>query len=236
MTLFYRHVCLSLSVLLLASIVFSLPAFAVPHSSIIALYDVEDGSIFDDAVDALRVSSRDAGCEVARVGVITGAQGSMEIVQPNRLVQLTCEAPVLDHEDGRAVLNGLSNAALLIAAVEGRFLVGPLEETGTGFGQRDYILKLSRYSNSDPDARDKDLADLGTLVGVLDDRYTNEVIIEVHRAIGFETPDEAVLIYYADAESGARFRENNSSVLERIGLFNRDHLTAFVYYPVKLLR
>lgn len=235
MELSYRHFVLALSALIFSLVVLTVSAFAGPSNGVIALYDVTDEAAFDDALKGFETSLKGQGCVVAREGRVGGGQGDIGIEMPNRMLHLTCEGPVLDTSEGRAVFNRLSSSATMSALLEGRYL-GEFSRENSAVAGRAYILKLSRYSNSDPDARDHDLAALGARVSTLADAYRNEAVMEVHRAVGMPTPDEAVLLYYASPEAGDRFRDNNQDLLEQVGQFNRAHLTEFAYYFVAPIR
>ncbi|AWZ01397.1 hypothetical protein RHODOSMS8_01863 [Rhodobiaceae bacterium] len=230
----FRHSVLFVSTVLFSLVALALPAFANTQSGVIGLYNAADPVRFDEAVSETEAALSSQGCAVARVGEVVGVQADIGLAVANRLIHIICRSPLLDDSAGRLALNGLSDVAVPVALVEGRYLEGPMIERNV-IG-RAYILKLSRYSNSDLAARDADLAALGATVAGLDDAYRNEAFIEVHRAAGMPTPDEAVLLSYDTPEAGERFRNNNQSLLERIGLFNQAHLTAFAYYVVKPLR
>jgi hypothetical protein len=234
MTYSFRHSVLLVSAVLFSLVVLVLPAFASTQSGVIGLYNAADPTRFDTAVGDAEAKLASQGCAVARVGEVLGVQADIGLAEANRLIHITCRSPLLDNSAGRTVLDSLSEVAVAVAVVEGRYLEGPVGERNAE--ARAYILKLSRYSNSDPVARDADLAVLGETVGGLADAYRNEAFIEVHRAAGMLTPDEAVLLSYDTPEAGERFRNNNQSLLERIGLFNRTHLTEFAYYLIKPIR
>jgi len=38
-----------------------------------------------------------------------------------------------------------------------------------------------------------------------------------------------VIIYYPQAQQGKKFRKNNPDILQKIGDFNKNHLTKFAY-------
>ncbi|HBM87082.1 MAG: hypothetical protein P1U69_07105 [Parvibaculaceae bacterium] len=230
----FRHYVLAFGAFLFGVAISTLPAFASAGSGIIGLYNASDPKAFDQALRDAEPELTSKGCGVSRVGEVAGVQADIGLGDVNRLIHVTCRSTILDNAMGRAVLDSLSSAASRVALLEGRYLDGPLDN-GAPDG-RAYILKLSRYSNSDPNARDADLAALDRQVAGLDDVYQNEVYLEVHRAMGMPTPDEAVLLYYPSSEAGERFRANNQSLLEKIGRFNRAHLTEFAYYLIKPIR
>lgn len=230
----FRHYVLALGTFLFGVVISAIPAFASTGSGIVGLYNAPDPHAFDQALRQTEPTLASKGCRVARVGEVVGVQADIGLGDVNRLIHVTCSSAILDNMMGRALLDLLSAAASPVALMEGRYLQGPLDD-GDPNG-RSYILKLSRYSNSDPNARDADLAALDQQVVGLADVYKNEVYLEVHRAVGMPTPDEAVLLYYPSEEAGERFRASNQSLLEQIGRFNRAHLTAFAYYQVKPLR
>lgn len=231
----YRHIGLSLGTLALAYALFASSAFANSQNGVIALYEVTDDAAFEVALGEFEMSLTEHGCVVAREGHVGGGQGDIGIEMPNRMLHLTCEGPILDMQEGRATFNHLNGSGTLLALIEGRYVGAVLQDQEAAAG-RAYLLKLSRYSNSDPDARDRDLAVLGAQVSTVADAYRNEAVIEIHRAVGMPTPDEAVLLYYATPEAGDRFRTNNQDLLEQVGQFNRAHLTAFAYYFISPIR
>lgn len=235
MELSYRYFVFALCALTFSFVLFTSSAFASSQSGVIALYDVVDEGAFEDALKGFEASLREQGCVVAREGRVGGGQGNIGIEMPNRMLHLTCEGPVLDTPEGRAVFNRLSGSGTMLALLEGRYLGAVSQDQDPADG-RAYLLKLSRYSNSDPDARDRDLAALGARVSTLADAYRNEAVMEIHRAVGMPTPDEAVLLYYATPEAGDRFRDNNQDLLEQVGQFNRAHLAEFAYYFIAPIR
>lgn len=230
----FRHYALAFGAFIFGIATLALPAFASSVSGIVGLYQASDPQAFDQALRRVEPALTSKGCGVARVGEVVGVQADIGLGDVNRLIHVTCAATILDKASGRDLLDSLSAAGSPVALLEGRYLEGPLDN-GTPDG-RAYLLKLSRYSNSDPNARDADLAALDEQVEGLADVYRNEVYLEVHRAVGVPTPDEAVLLYYPSPEAGERFRANNRPLLEQIGRFNRAHLTEFAYYVVKPLR
>ena len=201
---------------------------------VLGLYGEIADSVFVASVDKLgeRVSAQ--GCAVARAGKVVGANGDIGLDAPGRFVYLTCERPVLTKAAKRGMF--AQTMGKPVALMEGVIVAAEAGNVSVPASSRAYLLKVSYYNNARPDARDADLAAIGEVTAPLDDRYVNEIAVEVHRAIGLPTPDEFVLIHYDSPAHGDRFRENNQDVLEKVGAFNKAHLTKFVYYPAAAYR
>ena len=168
-------------------------------------------------------TAQDLGCSIYRSGPVFDQQGSIKVEEPTSFAVLTCDNPVLANPDDRAHLDGT------VAVFEGDLSVFSAASDTAGLGERQYILKLGYYNNNDINQRDADLATLGSIAEQRDGHWTNEAFLNVDDAMGMATPDEVVVIYYDTADQATAFRDNNQDILEKVGAFNRAHLTGFSY-------
>jgi hypothetical protein len=106
----------------------------------------------------------------------------------------------------------------------------PVQDAESAIPDRQYVFKISYYNNEDIDVRDTDLSALTAKAEAIEDTYITEAFVDVNHALGMATPDEVVMLYYDDAETGDRFRNANSAFLSEIGVFNATHLISTVYY------
>lgn len=203
---------------------FAQPAFA-ETSGFLGLYKANEPI----AATVNKELAGSLGCTVRREGTIAAKQGNMRIDVPNRFVLMACEAPLLRDPEAPEALAGLVKSAALQAAFEGQLMDLDTSAGEENVSQRQYILKLGNYNNQDPTSRAVEAAAIGKMVENLPDRYTAEASVEVHRAYGMRTPDEVVVLSYQTPAAGDRFRDNNQSVLEAVGAFNKKHLESFVY-------
>ncbi|QDG76518.1 hypothetical protein [Labrenzia sp. PHM005] len=203
---------------------FSFTSAAVQASDkvgVFALYSAEKGvsqSAFDNT-----------GCSLTRQGAIVARQGNLDLPDANRFVLLNCNGPQLSGGGAKGLLANLEAPLILEGGLE--FFEEPVKSDEVK--NRQYLLKVAYYNNKDINARDADLKAIGNIVEPLEDRYHNELFIDVHRASGVRTPDEVVAIYYDTPENGSRFRENNQEILEMVGAFNMKHLVSFTYLVAK---
>jgi len=130
----------------------------------------------------------------------------------------------------RVQLDGLAGSGAAIAILEGDLTDLPDTARDSAVSGRQYILKISHYNNRDIGGRDKDLASLTREAAELADAYVTGSFIGVNHASGLPTPDEVVVLFYDDAQTGERFRGNNKGLLRKIGAFNKTHLIDTVYY------
>jgi hypothetical protein len=170
------------------------------------------------------------GCSVRRSGVIGAAQGGIDIEQPNQFILLACEESLLSNPSQRDQLADLAPSFETVAMLEGDLMNFPIERAESAVGGRQYVFKISYYNNEDPDARDNELFSLTAEAEAIQDTYITEAFVGVNHAIGIPTPDEVVMLYYDDAETGDRFRSANQELLNKIGAFNSAHLLSTVYY------
>ncbi|WP_157738902.1 hypothetical protein [Labrenzia sp. VG12] len=178
---------------------------------------------------ALSAMTSSHDCSIRRGGTVLARQGNLDLPELDRFAVLSCAESPLKSTALGTFLPDTAQPFLL--------LEGDLQEFDAAGGsqadQREYLLKLSYYTNSDPVGRSKDLAALADWVAPLEDPYRTESFLEVHRASGLRTPDEVVTLFYDSPEAGNRFREANQAVLEKVGAFNKAHLVSFVYLVAK---
>ncbi len=178
----------------------------------------------NDAVSQTIPALADDGCTIWRRGAVAGTQGGMDVGTPERFILLSCDGSLLGDAAGREALAPVLKGGAV--AVEGPIL---LQEASGVAGERAYIFKISRYNNSNPSARENDLAKINAVAAKTKDAWTNEGFVGGLRAAGIETPDEVVVIHYDNPKQGERFRNANWDILQQVGAFNRDHLVEFVY-------
>ena len=94
---------------------------------------------------------------------------------------------------------------------------------------RSYVIKLSRYNDSAPEDRDRDVAAINMEAASRANGFRNEAVIAVTRTSGVDELDEVTLLYYESPAQGKAFREANGDLLKRIGAFNEAHLVDYVY-------
>jgi hypothetical protein len=169
------------------------------------------------------------GCTVFHAGKIVAQQASFKMKQPDQFIIMSCEQPLLHDAQNRQALGALYAGGHMIAALEGPLTRFDIVSDRTRPAERQYILKLGYYNNSDIDRREDDLQALNQKVTPLEDHWTTEGFVGVNHAMGIPTPDELVIIYYDTPESGERFRDNNKDILGEVRAFNDAHLTKFSY-------
>ncbi|MBS9716476.1 hypothetical protein ACFFUT_15755 [Pseudohalocynthiibacter aestuariivivens] len=180
--------------------------------------------------DTLEMSAiENLKCSLEREGNIMMQQGNLDLELPNRFAILSCEQPILQISGSRAQLADLYPGAQEIAVFEGRLVWNPEDDASSSVADRQYILKLSHYNNTDPDQRYGDQVALSAAGSTREDHWATEGFLSVHSARGIPTPDEIVVIHYDSPEAGDRFRDTNQDILEQVGAFNRAHLTEFTY-------
>jgi len=168
-------------------------------------------------------TAQDMGCSVYRSGPIFAQQGSIKVEEPSSYAVLNCDKPVLANPNTRVQLTGA------VAVFEGDLSLFPAASDTSGMAERQYILKLGYYNNNDISQRDEDLVALGAIAKQRDGHWISEAFLNVDDAMGMATPDEVVIIYYDTADQATAFRDNNQDILEKVGAFNRAHLTGFSY-------
>ena len=152
----------------------------------------------------------------------------------NRFFFLACGQPVLKDSAARSVFRPLDEASGGVTLLEGELeAYGDLERPGRG---RAYVIKLSYYSNLDPDRRERDLAAIAEMASAQPDSYRNEALIFPERAVGLPTPDEVTILFYDSPEQGQSFRDANGDILKAIDRFNGDHLLSFAYLSASSMR
>ena len=54
-------------------------------------------------------------------------------------------------------------------------------------------------------------------------------VVDVPDQVGFFETDDVTVLYYDSPDDAKAFREQNPDLMERIGAFNKTHVTDFVY-------
>jgi len=168
-------------------------------------------------------TANDIGCSILRSGPIQAQQGTVNVPGVTGYAFLTCDRPILADTAARNQLSGA------LAVFEGGLFLFPDAENPDGLKNRQYILKLGYYNNSDINGRDADLSALGAEGEKRNGHWTNEAFLNVDDAMGMATPDEVVLLHYPSAVQATAFRDANQDILEKVGAFNKTHLTGFSY-------
>lgn len=201
------------------------PAFADAETTVVfGLYDTDGASA--PRVDPAAASV--LGCTVTRSGRIVAQDGDIGLPRPNAFVLFTCSGPVLAASGETA--DRLVGGARRLALFEGRLTGGGRNGGDAALRNRQYIVKVSYFNNTDPAARQRDLAEIEGLVARRPDQYAPEAAIDVTRALGAPRPDDITVLYYDSADAGERFRSGNPDVMQMIGTFNSRHVTGFTYY------
>lgn len=170
------------------------------------------------------------GCQLRHEGAVADEAGDIDIDKPNHFVFLACDDTVLNDATKRSDSDNLVGQANTLAILEGTLSDLPDGQSTSAMADREYILKVSRYNNKDLDAREGELSRINQLSNTRPDHFITESFIAVNHASGMSTPDEAVIIFYDNAEQGNRFRKNNPDILDMISSFNKAHLDDFIYY------
>ncbi len=199
---------------------------------VVGLYEV--GEQAAATLDEQKILS--LGCQVRHKGVIAAEDGDIDIDTPNRFIFLACDGSILADPVKRGLLNKLGLKGNPLAILEGELTDMPTPPATGAVADRQYILKVSHYNNKDTDGRERDLGQLGQAAQSLPDTYITESFIGVNRALGMQTPDEVVVLYYDNPAQGGRFRKNNPDILEKVGDFNDSHLDDYIYYVGKAIR
>jgi len=163
------------------------------------------------------------GCSILRSGPIMAQQGTVKVLDLTGYAVIACDSSVLADATTRRQLNGT------LAAFEGELSLFPAAEDSNGLADRQYILKLGYYNNSDIDGRNTDLTALDAMAEQREGHWISEAFLNVDDAMGMATPDEVVLLYYPSADQATGFRDANQDILEKVGAFNKAHLTGFSY-------
>lgn len=183
-------------------------------------------ALLERAPDNIEQSAAAHECQIRRHGPVLARQGNMDLPEAGSFVLMSCEEGLL--QSPGKVGNVFGDMSPIVT-LEGALTDYDVPAGASAPQDREYLIKLAYYNNSDLEGRSSDLNALQEMVKPLADPYYNETFLEVHRAAGMRTPDEAVMIYYDSPEAGNRFRENNQAVLERVGAFNMKHLVSFIY-------
>jgi len=181
---------------------------------------------------ALNVAAlSDFGCTIQRSGAIVAMQGklSVPLTQPDQFVVLSCEQSIMVDSQRRAAIASLSIGGETIALFEGELTNFEEPASAQDAADRQYILKLGYYNNTDIDARNAGLMALDAKASGRDGVWTTESYLQVHSASGVATPDEVVILYYDSAKIASDFRDDNQDILEDVTAFNSAHLNGFSY-------
>lgn len=196
---------------------------------ILALYQMDDTQKYQQALQTLEQTLTQQNCQLRREGKIAGVKGKLDLNQTNRFLFLTCDSALLKNKTTRALLNPLQNTTNHLVLIEGELTLSEAMKPAPVGKNRSYILKISYYNNVNPDRRDDDFTHIGQLKSQRPNHYQSEASINVSRAIGITTPDKISIIYYPQSQQGKQFRKNNPDILQKIGDFNKAHLTQFGY-------
>lgn len=178
--------------------------------------------------DASKIAA--LGCTTHRQGVIGAAQGNLDLEQPNQFLLLACETSILEQAERRKDFASIAGSAPETVVLEGHLVDFDVPDGTAEVSDRQYILKISGYNNANLDAREAELDALNADAEQRPDSYVTEYFVSVQHAMGMQTPDEVVVIYYDTPATGERFRDHNGDLLRAIGAFNKAHLTNFVYF------
>jgi len=176
------------------------------------------------------------GCELYREGHVMGESGDIDIAEPTHFIMLACEASLLSDQKSREALQATVPQGKMITILEGDLSAYANAEPVSKVTGRSYIIKISHYNNEDTDQREGTLKKLSQMVKTRAHNYKTEAIIDVNRALGMATPDEAVLIYYDQAGDGEKFRAGNPDIMKVLGRFNKNHLNDYIYYDGQVIR
>lgn len=222
------------SALLLAVASAATPALA-DAVGLLGLCQVKDMGRYAEALKALEKGLGDRGCAVRREGEIAAMDGSLDVAKPDRFLLLECTGSLLKGGATRALFEPLQAVTNHLMLAEGELDLFGRGFSASGVG-REYIIKVSHYTNRDPNQRDRDLAAIQEEVARRPNRYRTEAIITPSRARGMTTPDEVVVLYYDSPKDGDQFRQHNGDILEKIGAFNKSHLVGFTYFTASSTR
>ncbi len=195
--------------------------------AVLGLFSLGNQDSYSAAVRTLRENAEGRGCALQVEGNIVNANGNLDLPTTDRFVLVTCASALLHDAGGRAVFKDLRSASkgsvLFGGAMVGRKNEGAFPQDGV------YVFKVSEYTNRDSDKMDRDLKSLSAAAAKRPNAYATPATIEVSEATGFRTPDEVVVIHYPTAEAGPAFRKANEDIMKRIGAFNDEHISAYVY-------
>ncbi len=188
---------------------------------LLGLYEAGDAS----ALAELESGLSQHGCSLRREGAVLDANGPLELPAAERFVLLECHMSLLASGMGSSALQPLgADVVWLEGALTGSSGLSAPTEPG-----RSYLIKLSRYNDSAPEDRDRDVAAINMEAATRPNGFRNEAVIAVTRTSGVDALDEVTLLYYESAAQGKAFREANGDLLKRIGAFNKAHLVDYVY-------
>ncbi len=183
-----------------------------------------------EAVDKALPSLTDQGCALWRRGSIAGAQGNLDIGSPDRFVIMVCTSDNFESAQHREALTPILRAGKGARLVEGPIQFSNSDKSENATQDKGaYIVKLSRYTNLDPNGMKRDFDAINALAEKRTDAWKTDAFISGFRAVGMPTPDEAAIIHYDDPQQGDRFRSQNPDILKLVGAFNKKHLIEYTY-------
>jgi len=208
---------------------FFCPIILAAGIGVLGIYQADDNEALEQSLVVFERDLNKHACILRREGGLANSQGSLDLGDPNRFFILECDSSVLPVDAATPVVAAFLDTATNMKLVEGKldqFETARLSDEGSG---REYIIKLSHFNNQTPGKRHSDLNLLDELAKKREDHYVLEGFIDVQRAQGLRRPDEVVVISYSSPIAAHRFRENNADLMDKIGKFNVDHLSEFVY-------
>ena len=176
------------------------------------------------ALDAL-------GCSVWRHGRVGASRGELSLGDATHFALTSCETDQTTTAEGRAALRfslGLPESAVLIEGAYRNKEVHPASMTETA--ERYYVLKISRFNNTDVDARQAEHADFMATATQRPHAFTIAATIDVEWATGMSTPDTVEVFYYRDYAESRAFVTGNDDIITASDAFNAAHFDAYVYF------
>ncbi len=176
------------------------------------------------ALDAL-------GCSVWRHGAVGASRGALSLGEATHFALASCETDQTATAEGRAALRfslGLPDSAVLLEGPYRNKQAQPASMRDTA--ARYYVLKVSRFNNSDPDARQAEHAAFMSTAAERDHAFTTAATIDVDWATGMPTPDTVEVFYYDDYAESRAFVTVNADIVTASNAFNASHFDAYVYF------
>lgn len=176
------------------------------------------------ALDAL-------GCSVWRHGRVGASRGELSLGDATHFALTSCETDQTTTAEGRAALRyslGLPESAVLIEGPYRNKEAHPAAMTETA--ERYYVLKIGRFNNSDPDARQAGHADFMATAAQRPHAFSIAATIDVDWATGMPTPDTVEVFYYDDYAESRAFVTVNDDIITASDAFNAAHFDAYVYF------
>jgi len=165
-------------------------------------------------------------CTSFRKGQLLGGNGSFQWDQANQFSIFVCQSPVLADLVGQGHYSALVGIAENISMIEGDLhRLSDSEPSNSS----EYIIKISYFNNLKTAARGEALSYIGGEARTIDGAWVDDAILIPTASMGLMQPDDLTFIYYPKAGQGETFRKENSEILKKIGAFNQEHLTHFIY-------